>query len=71
MLLNILTGRLNKLVDRIRRLAEQVLERYPDLFNTNFEENKKKLSEIAVITSKQIRNELAGYITKLIKKRKT
>jgi len=70
MLLNILTGRLDKLVDRIRRLAEEVLERYPDLFSTNFEENKKKLGEIAVITSKQIRNELAGYITKLIKKRK-
>ncbi|MEM4311346.1 MAG: hypothetical protein QXX95_03055 [Nitrososphaerales archaeon] len=57
------------MVDRVRKLAEEVLNRYPNLFNIDFEENKTKLSEIAMITSKQLKNELAGYITKIVKRR--
>jgi small subunit ribosomal protein S17e len=43
-----------------------LLERYPDLFTSDFEENKQTLARVAVIRSKQFRNELAGYITALV-----
>ncbi|MEW6042791.1 MAG: hypothetical protein AB1608_00815 [Thermoproteota archaeon] len=54
-------------VDRIRRLSMQVLERYKDRFTTDYEENKKTLDQVAVIRSKALKNEMAGFITKFIK----
>ena len=47
-----------------------LLEKYPDRFTEDFEANKKALEGIAIITSKQLKNELAGYITHYIKKQK-
>lgn len=55
---------------RIRRLAMLLLEKYPDKFTEDFETNKKVLEEVAIITSKQLKNELAGYITHYLRKRK-
>ncbi|MEM3064628.1 MAG: hypothetical protein QW177_04565 [Candidatus Nitrosotenuis sp.] len=55
-------------MDRIRRLSMQVLERYGDRFTTNYAENKKILDQVAVIRSKGLKNEMAGFITKLIKR---
>jgi small subunit ribosomal protein S17e len=40
------------------------LQRHPEAFGTDFEENKKSLEGLAVIPSKQLRNRIAGYITK-------
>ena len=37
------------------------------MFGVNFDENKKALNKISTITSKILKNELAGYITKFIK----
>ena len=55
---------------RIRRLAVILLERYHDRFTEDFEKNKKALERLAIITSKQLKNELAGYITHYMKKSK-
>jgi small subunit ribosomal protein S17e len=46
----------------------QVLERYRDRFTTNYAENKKTLDQVAVIRSKALKNEMAGFITKFIKR---
>lgn len=46
----------------------QVLERYGDRFTTNYAENKKILDQVAVIRSKGLKNEMAGFITKFIKR---
>lgn len=54
-------------MDRTRRLSEIILERYPGTFNADYEENKKKLDELAVISSKQLRNHIAGYITRRLR----
>ncbi|MFN3655177.1 MAG: hypothetical protein ACK4TO_07615, partial [Candidatus Nitrosotenuis sp.] len=54
-------------MDRIRRLSMQVLERYRDRFTTDYTENKKALDQVAVIRSKGLKNEMAGFITKFIK----
>jgi small subunit ribosomal protein S17e len=55
-------------MDRIKRYAQQLLDKYPDLFTASYEENKKVLEKVAVINSKQLRNELAGYITRYMSK---
>lgn len=51
-------------MDRTRRLSEELLQRHPDVFGTDFETNKKALEELAIIPSKQLRNRIAGYIAK-------
>lgn len=43
------------------------LQRYPDSFSSDYEKNKKALSDLAVIPSKQLRNHVAGYIAKSVK----
>jgi len=51
-------------LDRTRRLSEEILQRHPEAFGPDFEANKKALEELAIIPSKQLRNRIAGYITK-------
>ncbi len=46
----------------------EVLKESRDEFGTDFNENKKTLNSKYDITSKLLRNEVAGYITKFIKK---
>jgi len=53
----------------IKTTARKLLEMYPDQFTTDFEENKKKVAELTNITSKRVRNRVAGYITRLVKQR--
>ena len=45
----------------------EVLKDHKDKFGINFDENKQALNSIYTITSKILKNELAGYITKFIK----
>ena len=51
-------------MDRTRRLSEELLQRHPEAFGSDFEQNKKALGELALIPSKQLRNRIAGYIAK-------
>ena len=46
----------------------EVLALHKDKFNTDFVQNKKVLEEIAIVRSKGLKNELAGYITKYLKR---
>jgi len=52
--------------ERVKRIARELLAKYPDKFTANFEENKKVLSNIAHIPSSRLRNSIAGYITRLV-----
>ena len=45
----------------------EVFKDNKDKFGINFDENKEVLNNISIIRSKILKNELAGYITKLIK----
>lgn len=56
-------------MDRIRRLSQLLLEKYPNSFTADFERNKEVLEQVAVITSKNLRNQIAGYITKVMRQR--
>ncbi len=51
-------------MDRTRRLSEELLQRHPEAFGPDFEQNKRALEEMALIPSKQLRNRIAGYIAK-------
>jgi small subunit ribosomal protein S17e len=51
-------------LDRTRRLSEELMQRHPDSFGDDFEQNKKALEELALIPSKQLRNRIAGYLAK-------
>jgi small subunit ribosomal protein S17e len=55
-------------MNRIKRISMQLLEKYPDKFGLDFDTNKHVISEIAIIRSKVLRNELAGYITAHLRK---
>ncbi len=47
----------------IKQLANVLLERYPESFNTDFETNKESVSALTNVESKGVRNRIAGYIT--------
>ena len=51
-------------MDRTRRLSEELMQRHPEAFGADFEQNKRALEELALIPSKQLRNRIAGYIAK-------
>lgn len=57
-------------MDRIKRLSAQVLDQYKEKFTADFADNKKLLDQLAIVRSKGLKNEMAGYITKLIKREK-
>jgi small subunit ribosomal protein S17e len=55
-------------MNRIKRISMQLLGKYPGKFGLDFNINKQVISEVAIIRSKVLRNELAGYITAHLRK---
>jgi len=53
-------------VDRVKKMANELLERYPDKFTSDFGENKETIHNFAIVRSKELRNKIAGYITKTV-----
>ena len=47
-------------------MANELLERYPDKFTSDYNENKETIKNFAIVRSKELRNKIAGYITKTI-----
>ncbi len=54
-------------MNRIRRFSDEILVKHPDLFTNDFEKNKQLLLSVATIKYKGLRNEIAGYITAIIR----
>jgi len=54
-------------VDRIKRLSMIVLKDNKAKFGIDFNENKNVLDSLSTISSKSLRNRVAGYITRLLK----
>lgn len=53
-------------MNRVKRMSNELLERYPDKFTVDFNENKDMIKNFATIRSKELRNKIAGYITSTI-----
>ena len=49
--------------------AKRLIEAHPDKFNDDFDHNKQVIKEMNLIGSKKIVNQLAGYITRLMKRK--
>ena len=47
-----------------KRIGDELLKKHPDAFTISFEENKKIMAEFLEIPSKQLRNNVAGYLTR-------
>ncbi len=55
----------------MKRATNQLLKEYPTAFKTDFTENKEIVSKYLVTKSKKIRNTVAGYITRIVRKTTT
>jgi len=55
-------------MNRIKRISTELLQKHPDRFGLEFDANKKALNDLALVRSKVLRNELAGYITAHLRK---
>lgn len=51
----------------VKKVAKELLEKYPDAFTTSFEENKRAVERLLEVDGKRLRNRIAGYITNLKK----
>ena len=51
----------------VKRTARRLLAMYPNLFTTDFEHNKQLVKMLVITPSKKLRNQIAGYITHLVK----
>ncbi len=54
----------------VKRTGEELFNLYPDRFSNDFADNKKILPQIVSLNSKKLKNSIAGYITRLAKRKK-
>ncbi|MCW3978054.1 MAG: 30S ribosomal protein S17e [Candidatus Bathyarchaeota archaeon] len=52
--------------ERVKRIAKELVQRFPDKFTTDFENNKKLVEDFVEISSVRLRNRIAGYVTRLV-----
>ncbi|MGA2199012.1 MAG: 30S ribosomal protein S17e [Nitrososphaerales archaeon] len=52
-------------MDRVRRISEEMIQKFPGAFGTDYQVNKEELNKLAIVRSKMLRNKIAGYITKM------
>ena len=62
------TGEIERLgkvkTEQIKRVAKELIARFPDKFSNNFEENKHVVDALTKGTTTKVRNQIAGYITR-------
>ena len=51
-----------------KRSARMIVEKYYSRLTSDFQTNKRVCEEVALIPTKRLRNKIAGYITKLMKR---
>lgn len=48
----------------IKRVAIELLKRFPGEFTDVYEHNKRKVQELTDVRSPEMRNKIAGYVTR-------
>ena len=56
----------NVRTEKVKRIARELVRRYPDRFTADYEKNKKVLMGLVNLPSKKLRNMIAGYVTSLV-----
>jgi len=54
----------NVRTEQIKRVAKELIKRFPDKFSVNFDENKHMVAQLTQGTTVKVRNQIAGYITR-------
>ncbi|HWR27497.1 MAG TPA: 30S ribosomal protein S17e [Candidatus Thermoplasmatota archaeon] len=50
----------------IKSTAIDLVKKYPELFTGDFQNNKEKVDLLVTVSSKLLRNRIAGYITRYV-----
>jgi small subunit ribosomal protein S17e len=50
--------------EQVKRVGKELMERFPNKFTTNFDENKRLVDTLTQGTTTRVRNQIAGYITR-------
>lgn len=51
----------------VKRVAKELLENYNGKFTNDFNENKELVAEYSTVSTKHLRNKIAGYVTRLVR----
>jgi small subunit ribosomal protein S17e len=51
----------------IKKVSKELINKYPDVFTTDFEKNKKLMDKYLEVDSKHLRNRISGYVVNLMK----
>ena len=54
----------------VKRIAKEMIENHPGKFTDDFDSNKKLVEEFSTVSTKHLRNKIAGYITRIISQQK-
>ena len=54
----------------IKRVAIELVDKYPDQFTEDYEHNKQTVGELTDVQTVDMRNKIAGYVTRYRKKKK-
>jgi len=49
--------------EQIKRVGKELMDRFPNKFTTNFDDNKRLVDTLTQGTTTRVRNQIAGYIT--------
>ena len=52
----------------VKRAARQLIEKFYPKMSLDFHYNKRVLDDVAIVPSKRIRNKIAGYASRLMKR---
>jgi small subunit ribosomal protein S17e len=52
--------------EKVKKIAKELLKRYPDKFSIDFESNKKALASLLTASTVKLRNRIAGYVTRQV-----
>ncbi|MEJ5293495.1 MAG: 30S ribosomal protein S17e [Candidatus Methanosuratincola sp.] len=52
-------------IGKVKSISNELVLKYGNVFTIDFEENKKLVQQYTDITSKRLKNRVAGYITRL------
>jgi len=53
----------NVRTEQIKRIAKELIRRFPNKFSNNFDENKRAVDTLVQGATIKVRNQIAGYIT--------
>ncbi|GAB6054891.1 30S ribosomal protein S17e [Methanobacterium alkalithermotolerans] len=51
----------------VKRISRELIETHRGKFTTDFDENKKLVEQYSTVSTKHLRNKIAGYVTRLIR----